>query len=266
MNKKSLIFSLVALLLFISVVMLRHGLLKDVTSERHHTIESHSAIDVAHEGESTYGNHGEKNFTGDILISLIPKSTPSDPSEIISLPKPEYTWYTQPTSKGAIKNSMGEIIFQATDELPFVSVRSRIDIPQILVVSGNRNVFLIDPQTKEKTVLPKQPSINKAKGFETWEWIDNRTLVAEYHVPVEGVEGNPVSCCQGHSTSETKLYTYSLPSRILSEVVLPDNLKGTPFNLGRVGRDGSIEILSSTNHLSDGEQIGWFNLSAHQFK
>lgn len=197
-------------------------------------------------------------------VVLVPRKVSDDPGEITSAPRPEYVWYTQPTSKGAVKNSKGEIIFQATDELPFVSMRSRVNVSQIVVVSGNRNAFVIDPETKQRVSLPKQPPEEGAKGFETWEWIDNNTLLAEYHVQAKGPDGKSVSCCQGHGIAETRLYAYNLKSNALVRVALPKQLEGTAFSIGRIANDGSLEVATSSNHLTDGKRVGWFDLTSNK--
>lgn len=197
-------------------------------------------------------------------VVLVPRKVSDDPGETTSAPRPEYVWYTQPTSKGAIKNSKGEIIFQATDELPFVSMRSRANVSQIVIVSGNRNAFVIDPETKQRVALPKQPPEEGAKGFETWEWIDDNTLLAEYHVQAKGPDGKSVSCCQGHGIAETRLYAYNLKSNALVRVALPKQLEGTAFSIGRIAGDGSFEVATSSNHLTDGKRVGWFNLNANK--
>jgi len=203
-----------------------------------------------------------QSSTADVEVELAPAEAGNDPGEIMNAPRPEYVWYTQPTSKGAIKNSKGEIIFQATDELPFVSMRSRASVSQVVIVSGNRNAFVIDPETKQRIALPKQPHEEGAKGFETWEWIDNNTLVAEYHVPAKGPDGKSVSCCQGHGIAETRLYAYNLTSNALVRVALPEQLDGTAFSIGRIADDGSFEVATRSNHLTDGKPLGRFNLSA----
>jgi hypothetical protein len=195
---------------------------------------------------------------------LVPRNAKIDSNGVTSAPRPEFVWYTQPTSKGAIKNSRGEIIFQATDEMPFVSMRSRANVSRIVVFSGNRNAFVIDPETKQRVSLPKQPPVEGAKGFETWEWVDNDTLLAEYHVPAKAEVGKTVSCCQGHSIAETILYTYSLKSNALVKVVLPKQLQGTAFSIGRIAGDGSFELVTPSNHLADGKGVGWFDLSANR--
>jgi hypothetical protein len=197
-------------------------------------------------------------------VVLVPRKVSDAPGETTSAPRPEYVWYTQPTSKGAIKNSKGEIIFQATDELPFVSMRSRANVSQIVIVSGNRNAFVIDPETKQRVALPKQPPEEGAKGFETWEWIDDNTLLAEYHVQAKGPDGKSVSCCQGHGIAETRLYAYNLKSNALVRVALPKQLEGTPFSIGRIADDGSLEVATPSNHLTDGKRIGWFDLTANK--
>lgn len=200
----------------------------------------------------------------DAEFELLALTSKSEPAEITDPPRQEYVWYTQPTSKGAIKNSKGDVIFQATDELPFVSMRSKASVSQVVIISANRNAFLIDPETKQSVTLPKQPPVDGAKGFETWEWINNDTLLAEYHVATKGQEGKPVNCCQGHSIAETKLYSYNLKSKALSRVVLPKLLEGTAFSVGNVASDGSIEVVTATNHLTDGKRVGWFKLNAHK--
>jgi hypothetical protein len=202
-----------------------------------------------------------KSQSSDAEVEMVPRKVNSEPREITSESRPEYVWYTQPTSKGAIKNSKGEIIFQATDELPFVSMRSRTNVSNIVIISGNRNVFVIDPETKQRVALPKQPPEEGAKGFETWEWIDNNTLLAEYHVLKKGLDGKSVSCCQGHGIAETRLYVYNLESNELVRVGLPKQLEGAAFNIGRIAGDGSIEVSTPSNHLTDGKRLGWFNLN-----
>ena len=121
---------------------------------------------------------------------------------------------------------------------------------------------MIDPETKQCVVLPKQPPGEGAKGFETWEWIDNNTLLAEYHVPANGPGGKPVSCCQGHGIAETGLYAFNLKSNALVRVDLPKQLEGTAFSIGRIAEDGSIEVATLSNHLTDGRRLGWFDLTA----
>lgn len=193
-------------------------------------------------------------------VTLMPRKEIADPpDEIISISNPEYVWYTRPTSTGAIKNSKGEIIFQASNELPFISMRSNVNVSKIVIISGNRNAFVIDPETKQQVALPKQPPEEGAKGFDTWEWLDNNTLLAEYSVPREGNE-NSVSCCQGHQIAETRLYAYNLKSNTLIEVALPKQLKGTVFSIGRVAADGSVEVSSKSNHLDEGKRVGWFKI------
>jgi|GEM_PF-5787783 len=205
-----------------------------------------------------------KNQTPAVDIVLVPRSGSVEPDEITSAPRPEYVWYTQPTSKGAIKNSKGEIIFQATDELPFVSMRSRANVSKIVIIAGNGNAFVIDPETKQRVALPKQPPEAGAKGFETWELIDNNTLLGEYHVQAKGPDGKSVSCCQGHGIAETRLYAYNLKSNALVRVALPKQLEGTAFSIGRIAGDGSFEVATSSNHLIDGKHVGWFNLNANK--
>lgn len=197
-------------------------------------------------------------------VVLVPCKASNEPGEIASAPRPEYVWYTQPTSKGAIKNSKDEVIYQATEELPFVSMRSRANVSQVVIVSGNRNAFVIDPETKQRVALPKQPPEEGAKGFESWEWIDNNTLLAEYHVLAKGPDGKSVSCCQGHGIAETRLYTYNLKSNTLVRVALPKHLEGTAFSIGRIADDGSLEVATPSNHLTDGKHVGWFNLTANK--
>jgi hypothetical protein len=112
--------------------------------------------------------------------------------------------------------------------------------------------------------LPKQPPEEGAKGFETWEWIDDNTLLAEYHVQAKGPDGKSVSCCQGHGIAETRLYAYNLKSNALVRVALPKQLEGTPFSIGRIADDGSLEVATPSNHLTDGKRIGWFDLTANK--
>lgn len=164
-------------------------------------------------------------------VVLVPRKQSGDPDKITSAPHPDFVWY-KPTSRGAIKNSKGEIIFQATDKMPCVSLRSRPRISQVVIISANRNAFVIDPETKQRVALPKQPPEAGAKGFETWEWIDNNTLLAEYHVQAKGPDGKSVSCCQGHGIAETRLYAYNLKSNALVRVALPKQLEGTALALG----------------------------------
>lgn len=193
-------------------------------------------------------------------VTLIPrKEIAVPPDEIISRSNPDYVWYTQPSSLGTIKNSKGEIIFQASNELPFISMRSSVSVSKIVIISGNRNAFVIDPETKQQVALPKQPPEEGAKGFDTWEWLDNNTLLAEYSVPREGNE-NSVSCCEGHEIAETRLYVYNLKSNTLVKVVLPNQLKGTVFSIGRIAADGSVEVSLKSNHLDEGKRVGWFNI------
>lgn len=201
-----------------------------------------------------------QHSTAGTKVVLAPRKPSDDPDEIISAPRPEYVWYTHPSSRGAINNPKGEVIFQATDELPFVSMRSRADVSQVVVISTNRNTFVIDPETKQRVALPKQPPEEGAKGFETWEWIDNNTLLAEYHVQAKGPDGKSVSCCQGHGISETRLYAYILKSNVLVRVALPKQLEGTAFSIGRIAGDGSLEVATPSNHLTDGKRVGWFDL------
>lgn len=193
---------------------------------------------------------------------LIPREEITDPpDDIINKSNTDYVWYTKPTSTGAIKNSKGEIIFQASNELPFISMRSRANVSKIVIISGNRNAFVIDPETKQQITLPKQPPLEGAKGFDTWEWLDNNTLLAEYSVPREE-NGNSVSCCQGHEIAETRLYAYDLKSNTLIEVALPKQLKNTVFSIGRIATDSSVEISLKSNHLDEGKLVGWFNIHA----
>jgi hypothetical protein len=204
-----------------------------------------------------------KNQTSSVNAVLVPRNGSTEPDEITSAPHPDFVWY-KPTSRGAIKNSKGEIIFQATDIMPCVSLRSRPGISQIVIISANRNSFVIDPETKQRVALPKQPPEEGAKGFETWEWIDNNTLLAEYHVQAKGPDGKSVSCCQGHGIAETRLYAYNLKSNALVRVALPKQLEGAAFSIGRIAGDGSFEVATSSSHLTDGKRVGWFNLNANK--
>jgi hypothetical protein len=186
------------------------------------------------------------------------------PEDQETTPHPDFVWYTSPSSNCAIKNSKGDILFQATDEIPFSSLRSKAGVPFIVVVSGNRNAFVIDIVTKEIVKLPTAPPEIGMKGFETWKLIDEKTLLGLYYVPTLKPDGKPVGCCEGHNIAETKLYAYNLKSKSMGEVVLPKSLRGTVFSIGRIANDGSVEIVGATTHLGEGGDIGWFNLSAHE--
>jgi hypothetical protein len=197
-------------------------------------------------------------------VALIAKVGRIKPEDQETTPHPDFVWYTSPTSNGTIKDSKGGILFQATDEMPFSSLRSKTGVPFIVVVSGNRNAFVIDMVTKEQVKLPTTPPGIGMKGFETWKLIDDKTLLGLYYVPTLKPDGKPVGCCEGHNIAETKLYAYNLKSKSMAEVVLPKALKGTAFSVGRIANDGSVEIVGATTHLGGGGDIGWFNLSTHK--
>jgi len=197
-------------------------------------------------------------------VALLSKVGIIKPEDQETTPHPDFVWYTSPTSNGTIKDSKGDILFQATDEMPFSSLRSKAGVPFIVVVSGNRNAFVIDMVTKEQVKLPTTPPGIGMKGFETWKLIDDKTLLGLYYVPTLKPDGKPVGCCEGHNIAETKLYAYNLKSKTMAEVVLPKALKGTAFSVGRIANDGSVEIVGATTHLGEAGDIGWFNLSTHE--
>lgn len=264
MNKK-LIVSIVFGFLFLFCLRLYRSGQEDVDKVSEPPIASAAPIRTAPStNDKPVAWLANENEIAEAEFELLALDSKSEPAEVTSASRPEYIWYTQPTSKGAIKNPKGEVIFQATDELPFVTMRSKASVSQVVIISANRNAFLIDPETKQSVALPKQPAEKGAKGFETWEWIDNNTLLAEYHVAAKAQEGKPVNCCQGHSIAETRLYSYNLKANALSRVALPKLLEGTAFSVGSVASDGSIEIATATNHLTDGKRVGWFKLNAHK--
>lgn len=220
-----------------------------------------------HQGSKVATKHSTRTETAKDAsseVTLIAKVGIINPEEQEPTSHPDFVWYTSPNSTGAVKNSKGEILFQATDEIPFSSLRSKAGVPFIVVVSGNRIAFVIDIVTKEQVKLPTTPPGIGMKGFETWEWIDGETLLGLYYVPTLKTDGKTVGCCEGHNIAETKLYAYNIKSKSMAEVVLPKALKGKAFSVGRIANDGSVEIVGATTHLGEGGDIGWFNLSTHK--
>ncbi|WP_050024469.1 hypothetical protein [Verrucomicrobium sp. BvORR034] len=256
MKKNIIAFILFGLLIFLVFALFQR--------QRNETDPSNALRAENHPGILPSPSAHLENSAAEAAVQLVPRTAKTDPNTLHSSPRSEYVWHTQPTSKGAIKNLKGEVIFQATEELPFISMRSKTGISRVVIVSGNRNAFVIDPETKQRTALPKQPPGDGTKGFETWEWINNNTLIAEYHVQAMGGDGKPVGCCEGHSIAQTKLYAYNLNTNTLVEVALPKPLKGTAFTIGRVASDGSIEVVQASNHLSGGNQVGWFEIATNQ--
>lgn len=206
----------------------------------------------------------QSEISEDGELALIAKVGIIKPEDQETTPHPDFVWYTSPTSSGTIKNSKGEILFQATEDIPFSSLRSKAGVPFIVVVSGNRIAFVIDIVTKEQVQLPTTPPGKGMKGFENWKWIDGETLLGYLYVRALAPDGKPVGCCEGHNIAETKLYAYNIKSKSMAEVVLPKALKGTAFSVGRIANDGSVEIVGATTHLGGGGDIGWFNLSTHK--
>jgi hypothetical protein len=263
MNKRTILVVGCGLLLLIYLMLYRPDKGDPNMGNKPGTTGAPPAANASPANNSPVFQPGSQPSAADAEVVLVPRKAINDPDETTSAPHPDYIWY-KPTSGGAIKNSKGEIIFQATGKMPFVSMRSRVGISQIVIVSANRNAFVIDPETKQRVALPKQPPEEGAKGFETWEWIDDNTLLAEYHVQAKGPDGKSVSCCQGHGIAETRLYAYNLKSNALVRVALAKQLEGTPFSIGRIADDGSLEVATPSNHLTDGKRIGWFDLTANK--
>jgi|GEM_PF-2462863 len=202
-----------------------------------------------------------RSSTNQIKLTLLPKMGITDEVEERNKPNPDYVWYTAPTTKGSVKNTKGEVVFQASEELPMLVLKSRGGIENILIISSNRNAFVINPNTSLRLSLPQQPPGFEMKGFETWELIDNETLIAEYNVRYSIMNGNRVNCCRGHDIKETKLYSFNLRSRELTEVDLPNSLKGTAFTISGVANDGAVALIPVSTHLKSGSDTNWFYLS-----
>lgn len=251
------------LLLLICLMLYRPGKDEPSMGDKSGATSAPPAVNALPANISPVSQPKSQPSAADAEVVLVPRKAINDPDETTSAPHPDYIWY-KPTQRGAIKNSKGEIIFQATDEMPIVAICSRANISQIVIESANRNAFVIDPETKQRVALPKQPPEEGAKGFETWEWIDNNTLLAEYLVMAKGPDGKSVSCCQGHGIAETRLYAYNLKSNALVRVALPKQLEGTAFSIGRIAGDGSLEVATLSNHLTDGKRVGWFDLTANK--
>jgi len=262
MNTRIIVVIGCGLIVLICLMFYRPRNDEPIKQVKSHITPAQTAENALPESSSPASQPISQPSAADDELALVPRNMSIDSGEITSSSRPEFVWYTQPTSTGTIKNSKGEIIFQATRELPFISMRSRGNVSQVVIISGNRNAFVIDPETKQRVLLPKQPPEEEAKGFENWEWVDNDTLLAEYQVMARGPDGKSVSCCQGHGVAETKLYAYNLKSNALVKVALPKPLEGTAFNIGRIAKDGSFEAVTTSNHLSDGKSVGWFYLNA----
>lgn len=260
MNRR-IVFVIAGILILVCYILCRPGGGGSGGHSRRETADRPRTLNEPAESGSSLARTNRQAATAGVEPALVPCKEGIDPDQIISAPHPDFVWYTQPTSKGAIMNSKGETIFQATDELPFVSMRSRAGVSQVVIFSVNRHAFVVDLETKQKVALPGQPPLDGAKGFENWELVDDATLLGEYHVPEESGRGESHGGGHEDRISESKLYVFNIPSGKLAEVSLPAQLQGTPFSIGRMANGAMIEIVAISNHLAEGESLGWFNLT-----
>lgn len=162
------------------------------------------------------------------------------------------------TTKGAVRTKNGEILFQASTDEPLIDTETKSGVNQIVVISGNGKTFLVDMVSKKKTALPVAPAGKSAFAFGRWYWLDETTLIAQSGL----FDANEkVTCCDGHKKLQTELYTYSIPSGVMTQVELPEAIRSVPFELMAVDQDGNLQLLESETHNSEGRPLGWFSVS-----
>ncbi len=175
---------------------------------------------------------------------------------------PTFRGYVTPSSRAIIKDSDGRVVFEASQETPFLGLKS-FEGGQFLAINvGDGHFRVVNLETGEHQDIPNVPPGIDAVGFGTWEWTEATRLVGVSGVPFTG-EQTSQRCCNQHVVARSLLFEYDVETNSLRQIDLPEAVEDKVFTLGRIGDGGYIELISTSGHGDDGESLGWFQLTSN---
>jgi hypothetical protein len=99
-------------------------------------------------------------------------------------------------------------------------------------------------------------------SFGSWAWIDDDNLISTSGLQELDATGKASTCCEGHNVKTTKLYTFRVSSRKLSEIELSETITAQTFTLNQISSDKYLELATDENELVQGHKTGWFRIVA----
>lgn len=171
-----------------------------------------------------------------------------------------YRRYSTPSSNIEILTPDGRLIYTADKDNPFVGIKAIDDGEHVAINRGDGRYRLVNTNTLKSLDLPSAPNVKRPIGF-TWEWLDAKTLIGTAGIGYAETAQPKGRCCDQHVVASSLLYVYSIEDSALEVVNLPSSIKGLVFNVGRITKDGHVEVVSASGHEDDGESLGWFKLA-----
>ena len=162
-------------------------------------------------------------------------------------------------TSGRVVDREGKVLMESGEEIHIWGAALSPD-DSLVLVKGGPGSIVFNPATGEKIPLPQKPPGEHMLGLGSWHWMGTEILVANGGDNALDERGQPVK--HEANVGQSRLYTYDLRRRELSEVVLPVNIPVPVFVIKEASYDGHVHLILDSEPEGINPDLGWFKIEA----
>lgn len=165
---------------------------------------------------------------------------------------------------GRVIDRQGNVILESSEDRGIFGAVVGPDGEKVLVDAANPsggNCVVLIPSLDQRIDLPSRPPSRDMFSFR-WDWLGPNLLLGASGIQKSTHDGTHENSSGDDNVAQTKLYTFDLLTKKLSEVTMPSAVTQPVVHIRSVTSDGHVNLGEEGAHDGSEQDLGWFQIDA----